>query len=299
MLDFRMDTFLAVCRRMNFTRAAEDLHITQPAVSQHIHWLEQEYGAKLFLYGGRKLQLTEAGRLLLAAATTIRHDNIHLREQIGRLGDAGGTLNFGATLTIGSYILPPRLARYLQRHPGETVRMTVANTRELLKKLDSGEIDFAVVEGFFEKSEYDSLPFSRERFVAVCGADYPLAERNSVKPRPIEDLLGERLILREPGSGTREVFEKFLETCNLSLRDFSDVIEIGGIEGIRTMAQMGCGVTFLYEAAVRQELAAGTLREVALDGFPLLHDFTFLWRRGSIFDGYYRELFEQLREDAG
>ena len=292
MLDFRMETFLAVCRRMNFTRAAEDLHITQPAVSQHVRWLETEYGAKLFHYGGRKLRLTEAGRLLLAAATTIRHDDIHLRERIERLGQPGGTLNLGATLTIGSYVLPRRLARYLEGRPGETVRMTVANTRELLKKLDDGEIDFAVVEGFFEKSEYDSLPFSRERFVAVCGADYPLAG-----PCTAEDLRGERLILREAGSGTREVFERYLETRNLSLRDFPRTVEIGGIEGIRAMVEEGCGIAFLYEAAVRRELAAGSLREVSLEGFPLLHDFTFLWRRGSIFAGDYRELFDQLRED--
>lgn len=288
MLDFRMDTFLEVCRRMNFTRAAEELHITQPAVSQHIHWLEENYGAKLFDYQGKKLRLTEAGRMLLEAATTIKHDDIHLREQMTRLRLGGGRLAFGATRTIGSYRMPQPVAHYLKQFPDVAVRLVIANTQELLRQLNSGEIDFALVEGFFEKSEYDFLPYSREKYLAVCGPEYPCAGGTA------EDLLNCRLILREPGSGTREVLEKYLEARNLTLRDFSRIVEVSSIDGIKALARANCGIAFLYEAAVQEELVSGRLREIPLADFPLTHDFNFIWRRGSIFANYYRELFRLL-----
>ena len=152
MLDFRIHTFLAVCRHMNFTRAAEELHITQPGVSRHIHQLEEAYGVRLFAYEGKKAVLTEAGRLLLEAAQTVKHDDAFLREQLARLGDGHRRLRFGATLTVGAYVMPAAVGAYLRRHPDARVQMEVANTRELLGRLDAGKLDFAVVEGFFDKT---------------------------------------------------------------------------------------------------------------------------------------------------
>ena len=110
MLDFRIDTFLAVCRSMNFTRAAEELHITQPAVSQHIRHLEKRYGVKLFDYQGKRLSLTAAGEALFSAAVTMKHDDLFLREQLPTLGRGRKSLVFGATLTVGECTAPERLA---------------------------------------------------------------------------------------------------------------------------------------------------------------------------------------------
>lgn len=291
MLDFRIDTFLEVCRSMNFTRAAQALHITQPAVSQQIHHLEQFYGVKLFAYEGKKLTLTAAGSALLSAAATMKHDDLFLKEQLHTLGTDRKNLLFGATLTVGEFALPERLAAYLLRYPETDVHFIVANTRELLQKIDDGKIDFAVVEGFFEKREYDSLLFSREPYLAVCGADY----RFATHPRRVEDLLEERILLREAGSGTREILERYLEGRNLTVRDFRRTAQISNLHAIKTLTRKGCGVTFLYEAAVREELRNGSLRAVALEDFPLQHDFTFLWRRGSIFAGHFREIYQALQ----
>lgn len=294
MLDFRMDTFLAVCRHMNFTRAAEELHITQPGVSKHIRQLEEYYRARLFAYEGKKLRLTEAGRLLFNAAVTMKHDDLHLHRQLQSLSDNSRRLRFGATLTVGNYEMPQALARYLTRHPEAQVSMEVANTRELLWKIDEGQLDFAVVEGFFEKSRYDFLPYSTEPFVAVCSTGYPFA-------RPVcrlEELLGERLIVREPGSGTRSILEKYLELHDLSVQDFGLVMEISSLDAIKSLTMAGCGITFLYEAAVRRELSEGSLRVIPLEDFRYTHDFTFLWRKNSVFPGYYRELFRELRGDV-
>ena len=129
-LDFRVETFLAVCQTENFTRAAQLLHITQPAVSQHIHALEEQYGAKLFRYEGKQLFLTPAGRLLQQTAATMRHDARHLEEEIRQLS-ARREIHFGATLTIGEYLMPGVLCRLLEREPDLQLRMTAANTAEL------------------------------------------------------------------------------------------------------------------------------------------------------------------------
>ena len=168
MLDFRIDTFLAVCRSMNFTRAAEELHITQPAVSQHIRYLEKSYGVKLFDYQGKRLSLTTAGEALFSAAVTMKHDDLFLKKQLPMLGRGQKNLVLGATLTVGEFAVPERLAAYLNRYPETDLHLIVANTHKLLHRIDAGEIDFAIVEGFFEKREYDSLLFPEAmwRFVA-------------------------------------------------------------------------------------------------------------------------------------
>lgn len=290
MLDFRVETFLEVCRCMSFTRAADALHITQPAVSQHIHALEKQYGTRFFTFTGKKMALTDAGRLFLRTATTMRHDVQHLRGTLAGLGGAR-RLVFGATLTVSEYVMPDALARLLSRETDAQIRMTVGNTAELLRQLDRGGIDFAIVEGFFEKNEYDSLPFCTERYTAVCAPGYRFARQ----ARLLEDLLGERLLTREPGSGTRDVLERHLEERNLTVRDFRSVVEIGNINAIKRLAQGGLGVAFLYEPTVRRELETGALREIPLEDFAVTHDFTMLWRKNSVFSQAYHEVYELLR----
>lgn len=292
MIDFRVDTFLTACRYMNFTRAAEELNITQPAVSQHIHYLEELYQVKLFTYKGKRMQLTEQGKFLLNAATTMKHDDIYLREKLKELQKKQKKLSLGATRTAGEFILPKHIAAYLKHYPDAMVKMTVANTENLLEKMDAGEIDCALVEGFFDKSAYDSLMYSREKYIAVCGRNY----RFSREVKTVEDLFDERLIIREPGSGSREILERYLESRNLSVKEFGRIVEISNIHAIKSLAEEGAGITFLYEAAVKEELLRGSLREVQLEEFEQAHDMTFIWRRNSIFDEYYHELFEVLKE---
>ena len=142
MLDFRIETFLTVCQTMNYTEAARQLHITQPAVSQHIRALEQQYGADFFHYQGKRLSLTEAGQLFYRTALAMRHDAAHLKDQIQSLSSSP-VLNFGATLTIGEYIMPEPLLHLIQTRPDIRLRMMVENTDELLTDINqkSAELD--------------------------------------------------------------------------------------------------------------------------------------------------------------
>ncbi len=290
MQDFRMETFLAVCRTMNYTRAAEELNLTQPAVSQHIRYLERFYGARLFAYGGKKLSLTEQGKLLRSAALSIAHDQRSLRDKMAAAG--ARRLNFGVTLTAGEYLAVPPVARYLKENPRAGLRMVVADTDALLEHLDRGEIDFALVEGFFDKQEYDCLVYRTERFFPVCGATYQFED----EPCTLEALLSQRLLLREPGSGTRAVLEHALAARNLTVYDFPLRTEIASINIIKALAEENCGIAFLYEAAVAAELKKGTLRRIALDDWNVSHEMTFLWRTGSLFAQEYQAVFHDWRQ---
>lgn len=294
MLDFRMDTFITVCKYMNYTKAAKELHITQPAVSQHIRYIEQEYHIQLFRFQGKKMNLTEDGKQLLNVVTTLKHDEQALRRTFREHRTGKRQLIFGVTLTIGEYIIGEYLAEYMKRHPDTEVKLSIANTEELLHKLDEGELDFAVVEGFFEKSDYDFQLFRKEKYVGVCGDKKLLSDLHGKANYGWEELFTQTLISREKGSGTREMLERALDAEGYRISDFARVIEIGNMSAIKTMTVCGGGISFLYEAAVKKELEEGTLWELPVEGFPKYHDFTFIWRKDSIFAEQYRELFEEM-----
>ncbi|MBS5650695.1 MAG: LysR family transcriptional regulator [Clostridiales bacterium] len=289
MLDFRMDTFLALCRTMNYTRAAEELNITQPAVTQHIQYLQRHYGVKLFQYRDKHLFLTEAGAALRSAALTMEHDERELMEQLPLLQKGMQHLRLGATLTVGEYALPPHLGRYMKRHPDVALHLVVGSTRRLLEGLNRGELDAAVVEGYFAKREYDAIRWSMEPYVCVCAAGSALEG-----PMELEDLFTQTLILRDPESGTREILERALLERNFQLSDFRRVVEINDLTVIKQLVEQNCGITFLYRRAVERELEEGQLRQVFLRGWEVQHEFTFLWRKGSVFEQNYRRLYAQL-----
>ena len=289
MLDFRMDTFLALCRTMNYTRAAEELNITQPAVTQHIQYLQRHYGVKLFQYRDKHLLLTEAGAALRSAALTMEHDERELMEPLPLLQNGMQHLRLGATLTVGEYALPPHLGRYMKRHPDVALHLVVGSTRRLLEGLNRGELDAAVVEGYFAKREYDAIRWSMEPYVCVCAAGSALEG-----PMELEDLFTQTLILRDPESGTREILERALLERNFQLSDFRRVVEINDLTVIKQLVEQNCGITFLYRRAVERELEEGQLRQVFLRGWEVQHEFTFLWRKGSVFEQNYRRLYAQL-----
>ena len=206
MLDYRTHTFLTVCRTGGFTRAASALHITQPAVSQHIRQLEHHYGQRLFAKTARGAEPTAAGALLYQALCTAENDEKRLQAELDALAaekNALPPLRLGCTRTVADCVAPRVLAAHLSRHPDARVCMRAGNTAELVDLIDAGEIDLALVEGSFDRQAFESAPFSHEPFIAVAASGTP-------RPARIEELLAQRLILREPGSGTREILERHL-----------------------------------------------------------------------------------------
>lgn len=291
MLDFRVYTFLAVCEHMNYTRAAEALHITQPAVSQHVRYLENMYQVKLFLSEGKKTHLTPAGERLLQAATTLKNDEMFLRRQMMEGTARGLSLRFGTTRTIGESVISTPLAAYIHNHPEDRICVSIGNTDELLHKLVSGEIQFALVEGYYDDTEYDSLVFKTEAFIPVCAAGHSFTR----EPRELRDLLEEHLLIREQGSGTRDILEKNLEIKNIRLSDFAHITEIGSMHVILQLLEKDAGITFLYRTAVEEGLKEGVFKELVLRDFQMEHDFAFIWNKGSIYGDTYRNICRELQ----
>ena len=155
MLDNRVETFLALCDIMNYTKTAETLHITQPAVTQQIRWLEEYYGCRLFSYQGKVLRLTEKGETLRRLAQQMTANAQGILQEMQREENTEIHLRIGATKTIGDYMLPPIMVDFLQEYPQYRLHLTVDNTGKLLHMMEEGKIDFAIVEGFFDKEKYD------------------------------------------------------------------------------------------------------------------------------------------------
>ena len=210
-MDPRLETFLTLCRTMHYGRAAEALNLSQPAVSKHIQALEAQYGAKLFDYSGRRLSRTRAGELLEQYASTLRYNEEKLIAAMHARPET--LLRIGATKSIGDYILLPEIRRFLSA-PGNRLTFLVDNTARLLSQLEAGELDFVVLEGIFDKARYDSFRVRMEPYIGVCAHSHPFAGREV----PLEELFRERLILREEGSGTRNILERELAQQGGGLR---------------------------------------------------------------------------------
>lgn len=289
MLDFRIETFLCVCKYMSYTKAAVELKMTQPGVSQHIKYLENYYGDKLFCYSNRRLVLTQAGADLKEAMISVKHDSMHLKKKIMDRSTKINSLKLGATLTIGEFLMPHKIAGYIKKTPNTQIEFTIANTKELLTLLDDGVIDFAIVEGYFQKSEYDYITVSNEKYLLICGEDYPLKNIRNFK-----DLFSHNLIVREDGSGTKEILERYLSDKGYSFTDFLSISTIGSIHVIKKLVENKCGISFMYEIAVKKELEEGKIRIINIPDFNMHHEFNFIWRKNSVFHDYYQSLYFSL-----
>lgn len=292
MLDFRHETFLTLCFCDSFTKAAELLHITQPAVSQHIKYLEEFYGCKLFDTTNRQLKLTHQGELLKEYTMTVSADSKHIKENISAVNMDTMQFSFGATLSIGEYVMPEILSGLLKKYPEMKIHMSVENTRALLEQLNKGELDFIVVEGLFDKSQYDSTLFSYEKFIPVCSpkSEYANSEAD------FWQITKSRLILREQGSGTREIFENILQKKNYSLQSFDKVIEIGNMAAIKKMVADNIGITFLFEVAAKKEIDAGTLSVINISDFNEIREFNFVLLKNTFFRERYMSFFELMKQ---
>lgn len=291
MLDFRMETFLKVCEHMNFTHAAEDLNLTQPAVSQHIKFLEKKYDTPLFTRDKKKLLLTPAGEILRSSLETMRNDENTMKKRMKESLCGKKILTFGVTMTIGEYAIVPAVSAFIRNHPDTDIHIRYANTQTLLSLLCDGKIDFAIVEGYFKADNYETRIFKTEEYIAVASAKHQF--RNPV--HSLKDLTSERLLIREHGSGTRAILTKTLALKNMSIQNFPHIVEIENIHAIVSLLCQDCGISFLYKSAVEEEMANGTLKQIPLSDFMVMHDFTFLWNRDSVFSKEYETIFQEFQ----
>ncbi len=291
MLDFRLDTFLAVCKHLNYTRAANELGITQPAVSQHIKFLQELYCVDLFKHTGKKIELTKEGQYLCSVATTLKHDDIFLKQRL--LNKTKQKLSFGTTLTVGHFLLLDTLVKYVKNNQDISLSMYILNTQELLQKINTGEVDFAMIEGYFSRTEYDYLVYSKEPYIAIASYDLEIDDREY----SIEELFNQRVIVREPGSGSGDILERYLLERNYTLEEFKDVMVINNIHAMLAFVEASCGISFVYKKAVEKELSEKKIKEIAIRDFHISHDISLVWRKNSIFASMYKQLFDVLTSE--
>lgn len=288
MLDYRLQTFLTLCETMHYTRAAERLCITQPAVTQHIHFLEQHYGCRLFVYQGKTLRLTPAGERLKRMAASLSYNSRKLEEAMSE--PAPVRLCVGATKSIGEYVIAPLISRFLRQHPTTALSLAVDNTKALLNALDQGELDFALVEGFFDKDKYGHRLLREERFFGVCAPDHPFAGQEI----DFEDLFHQTILVREPGSGTRAILEDVLHEHNYTLDSFVRVLEISDFTVLKALASEGLGVSFVYAPVAQTELDEGCLASFTLKGLDIRREFNFVYLHDDLFLDIWQDCMQAL-----
>ena len=277
MLDPRWNTFLVLCETMNYTRAAERLCLTQPAVTHHIHYLEDHYGCRLFSYEGKVLRLTEAGVKLREYTRSLTYNSRKVEESM--MAPKPLSLRIGASKTIGEFVVAPKVERFLRDYPEASFSLSVDNTQVLLRMLEAGKLDFVLVEGFFDGSRYETTLYRKEEFFGIC----PPGHRFAGRAISLTELESERILIREPGSGTRAIFEEALRRENRTLKSYPNVATISDFSTIKSLVADGLGVSFLYAPAVSGELERGELVRFDLAGLPMSGVFSFVCLKDNLF----------------
>ena len=244
----------------------------------------------MFVRDKKKLRLTPAGEILRSALETMRNDENTLKKRMKESLTQKRVLTFGVTMTIGEYAIVPALAKFIQVHPDTDFHIRYGNTQKLLSLLCDGLIDFAIVEGYFKGDNYQTRIFQSEEYIAVTSKDHVFQKPVTT----LRDLTSERLLLREHGSGTRAILTKTLALKNMSIYDFPHIIEVENIHTIVSLLCEDCGISFLYKAAVEKEIQQGILKQIPLSDFMVMHDFTFIWNKDSIFSEEYEGIFQEL-----
>ncbi|WP_446898471.1 LysR family transcriptional regulator [Clostridium sp. LBM24168] len=276
MLDIRLLTFITVANTKSYTKSAQILNITQPGVSQHIKFLEEEYGVRLVRKYGRIFELTEEGVVLFKYAQRIEALYRALDMKLKNKSGIVKTYNLGASMTIGGYILPTVLADYKKIHPNINILLQVNNTEEILEKLISGKIDFALVEGSFDRKKFKFKKLKNDELVLAVSPEHDFSKVNFVD---IEDILSGNLILREKGSGTREIFEDKIIELGYRLEDMNGYMEIGSISAIKLLIEANLGYSIISRETIKRELAQETIKEVAIKDIRIFREFNFVYFR--------------------
>lgn len=255
--------FLAVAEHLHFTRAAETLYITQPAVSAAIQSLETEYSVKLFHRVGRRVEITEAGKLLYLEAQKILEQVAIAERNLRELNNLQqGELRLGASLTIGNYWLPDKISQFQQEYSGIRVNCTLANAEEIAEGTASGRFDLGLVSGEVKLSLREVLlqtVVGRDRLQIVVGQSHPWFHRPVIQ---VEDLLTTSWVLREAGSGAQQVFEQALQSWGIGLSQLNVMLVLSSSEMVKAVVERGSGAAAIPELMVHKELQLKTLRAV-------------------------------------
>lgn len=271
----QLQIFRAVARTLSYTRAAEDLHLTQPAVFTQVRQLEDQLGSVLIERIGKRLFLTEAGEVVQASAREVLGELERLEMTLADLrGMARGRLRV-AVVSTAKYDIPRRLGDFCRRHPGIDVALTVGNREELLARFAGNEDDLYILGTLPGEVAAEHHAYAENPLVLVAPPDHPLAARRAIVPA---DLGREVFVMREKGSGTRIAAERFFAAQGLSPQVR---MELGANEAIKQAVMAGLGLSVISRGSALLELEQGVLTELDVTGFPLVRHWHVAWPKGK------------------
>ncbi len=257
MADRRLQVFHTVARLLSFTKAAETLHMTQPAVTFQIRQLEEYFNTRLFDRTHNKISLTAAGDRVFQYAEKILSLYGEMESQVRELtGDVSGILIIGASTTIAEYVLPILLGEFKERHPGINIRLKVSNSMGIVHMVEDNSVDVGIVESPVSNKNLTVEVCWLDKLVFICPPNHPLAKKATIRG---QDLLGLPFVCREEGSGTREYIAEYLAKNDMTHHDLSVSVEVGNPEAVKSAVEAGLGVSIVSQATITKELKLGTL----------------------------------------
>jgi DNA-binding transcriptional LysR family regulator len=299
--NFRLVVFRAVADRLSFRKAAEELYLTQPAVSLQIKALEEELGVQLFDRSGAQAMLTPAGRILLDHVRRSSDLLMQAEHKIAALsGDHAGALNLGASTTIAQYVLPRLLSEFCSAHPRVLPTLISGNTEKIVDALVEQKIVLGLIEGPPRSRDVSTARFLEDELVLVVPAAHEWAERGAV---PLAEMSAVAFLMRERGSGTRRIVEMALDRCGIKRRDLRIVMELDSTEAIKSAVEAGFGAGFISHWAMAKDARLGrSFKIVRIEGLSIRRDFLVATLKGSEPQGpaqqFYRFLASRMPAQA-
>ncbi|WML90206.1 selenium metabolism-associated LysR family transcriptional regulator [Thiothrix lacustris] len=292
MADRRLQVFHAVARLLSFTKAAEVLHMTQPAVTFQIRQLEDQFDTRLFDRTHNRVSLTEAGKITFEYSERIFEQYSEMENAIREMtNDISGSLTIGASTTISEYMLPSLLGEFNSKNPDVRLRLRVSNTEGIVSMVENNVIDLGVVEGMVNNKNLLVEVCRQDELVLIVPPTHALASKSAIK---MKDVLEYPFICREEGSGTREVVLDYLYALGMDKHAMNACLELGSPEAVKGAVEAGMGVSIVSSASIGKELRLGSLVAIPLDP-PLTRDFSFVRQRQKFKVRAMEELLEFAR----
>ncbi len=293
MADRRLQVFHTVARLLSFTKAAETLHMTQPAVTFQVRQLEEHFNTRLFDRTHNRISLTDAGRTVFGLAERIFELYAEMENAVREItGEISGALTIGASTTIAEYMLPPLLGDFKERYPDVTIHLKVANTEGIVSMVENNAIDLGVVEAPVANKNLVVEVCKRDQLVAIVSPGHPLT---LVEEITVQRLLEYPFICREEGSGTREVISEYLHLQPGTNSTLKIAMELGSPESIKGAVEAGMGVSVVSKTTIQKELKLGTLVALQLSP-PLFRPFSFVHQKQKFRLRVMEELLEFARD---
>ena len=262
-----MNVFLMAAETQNFSEAARQLHMTQPAVSMQIQSLEQRLGVNLFERSGRRIQLSEAGETLMPMARDLVSMSLRVEETMKSLGgDVVGHLKLGCSTTAGKYILPQLIARFRRKHPRVQVTVYTSGREPVMDMLCDGMTHISIISSLVTCRDAEFKPFFTDRAVLIVPVDHAWASRASIKPQELREA---DFIMRDDSAGTRQVMMEGLLEHGIHLDDLNAVMELGNAEAIEMAVEEGIGVSIVSRLVAQRGVDLGRIKIVEVEGLNL------------------------------